>query len=478
MVLAACGVEAGSKALGPAPQDGVIGSDVGPGSAGTSTTEATTTTIPPTKQTIEGTDGNPTNDIIGNAVTDLEAFWADAYPEAYLGAYRPLSGGLHAIDRSTDPRTVPCAQGVRDIGDLLDNAFYCPDDDAVVWDQQGFMPAIADKYGSFTAAVVIAHEWGHAIQERAGFRAPAVVTELQADCFAGAWTKHVADGDSTLFTVSTDQLDTSLAGILSLRDAAGSTADDPFAHGSGFDRVGAFQDGFEKGVTRCAAYRTGDPEPFQWEFSASEIANQGDLPLSGPGADDDIVDLVFPSLDRYWKKTFPTVSGGSSWDPMGDPRPFTAGNPPTCDGKAVTDYSLFVCTPDRYVGFDITRTMPAAYEASGDFGVATLFATQYGLDVVDQLGSARSALAATLQGDCFAGAWAGNRLPGADDTQLPDDAKELTLSPGDLDEGVSVLLSFRSASDRARQGPGFDRVKAFRRGVLQGADACTAITGS
>lgn len=51
------------------------------------------------------------------------------------------------------------------------------------------------------------------------------------------------------------------------------------------------------------------------------------------------------------------------------------------------------------------------------------------------------------------------------------------LSPGDLDEGVAVLLSFRSDADRKRQGPGFDRV-AYRRGVLKGADACTDIKAS
>lgn len=48
----------------------------------------------------------------------------------------------------------------------------------------------------------------------------------------------------------------------------------------------------------------------------------------------------------------------------------------------------------------------------------------------------------------------------------------LVLSPGDLDEAVGVLLGIRSESDRIRQGPGFDRVRAFRTGVLQGAEAC------
>lgn len=55
---------------------------------------------------------------------------------------------------------------------MLNNAYYCPPSDAVVWDQEGFMPELAQKYGDFTVAVVIAHEWGHAVQERAKFLGP------------------------------------------------------------------------------------------------------------------------------------------------------------------------------------------------------------------------------------------------------------------------------------------------------------------
>jgi hypothetical protein len=39
-----------------------------------------------------------------------------------------------------------------------------------------------------------------------------------------------------------------------------------------------------------------------------------------------------------------------------------------------------------------------------------------------------------------------------------------------------VLLSFRSEGDRERQGPGFDRVRAYRQGVLKGPESCTSIS--
>ena len=469
LTLSACGVEAGQQdAVSTRSNDGIVGSDVGE----TPTTAPTTTAPPPpTDVDIIGSDGSELNDVIGNAISDLEAFWTDAYPEAYQAEYEPLSGGLFAIDSSTDPATVPCASGV-DISELLNNAYYCPPSDAVVWDQEQFMPDLAERYGTFTVAVVVAHEWGHAIQERAQFAGASVTTELQADCFAGSWVKHVDDGDSQRFAITTDDLDQALAGVLSLRDAPGGVADDPSAHGSGFDRVGAFQDGFEHGVTRCAEFTDGDPAPYEFPFSdQAEADTGGDLHLSGTTDRPGIVELAFPSLDAFWTDTFPTVSeDGAEWDPMGEPVAFDAASPPTCGGDPIDGYLLFVCIPDRFVGFEVGETIPAVYEQGGDFAVATLFATQYGLDAADQLGTADDEVSATLQGDCFAGAWAAALLP-----PDPPDAYQLVLSPGDLDEGVAVLLSFRSEGDRERQGPGFDRVRAYRAGVLRGAEACPGI---
>jgi predicted metalloprotease len=465
--VAGCGVEAGEElSAGIASGGGdVVGSDV----EETTTTEVTTTTLPETDVVIEGDDGSDLNQVAANAIADLEEFWDDAYPEAYGEPYEPLTGGVFAIDGGTDPSGIPCAGS--DISELLDNAFYCPPDDAVVWDQEGFMPALAERYGPFTVAVVIAHEWGHVIQGRTGYDEASVLVELQADCFAGAWTEHVIETQGERFDIGTEELDQALAGILSLRDAPGGSADDPFAHGSGFDRVSAFQDGYEDGVERCAAFTNGDPIPFQWPFSEAELDTGGDLPLATSDPDDDILDLTFPALDAFWAEVFPSVSGGDEWDPLGDPVAFDAGDEPECGGEQVEGFVLFVCIPDRFVGFELEQTMGAAYDQNGDFAVATLIATQYGLDAVNQLGSAEDEITATLQGDCFAGSFAAALLP--DDTGTgPFD---LVLSPGDLDEGVSALLSFRSEGDRDRQGPGFDRVRAYRRGVLEGPEACLDI---
>ncbi|MCB0971759.1 MAG: neutral zinc metallopeptidase, partial [Acidimicrobiales bacterium] len=367
-VAAACGVTAGERAVGeaPPPAEEVLGAEA----PDATTTEPAPTTAPEAADVeVIGGDGSDVDATAANAVADLEAWWAEQYPDLYGFAYRPLAGGVWAVDEGSDPAEIPCARGA--VAELLDNAYYCDVEDAVVWDQQRFLPSIAERYGPFTVAVVIAHEWGHVIQERARYDAPAVIAELQADCFAGAWAGHVAAGESASFAIDADELDRAVAGILSLRDAPGSQAEDPAAHGSGFDRVGAFGEGFDQGPARCAEYASGDPRPYQFPFvREQDRAAGGDLPLTGPGDGDDIVDLTFPSLDRWWTDTYPGLADGEAWEPMEGHVAFRPDNPPRCGDSVVQDFSLFVCVPDRFVGYEATETIPDAYDRNGDFAVA------------------------------------------------------------------------------------------------------------
>jgi len=479
-LVAGCGIEladgtdsfAGGGGSGPIGDEEVVGSDIEP----TTSSSPSTTAPPPLDVEVVGDDGSDLNKVASNAIADIEAYWAATYPEVYGTEYEPVAGGFFAIDSGSEPSTLPCSPGELDL--VLYNAYYCPPDDAVAWDQEGLFPDLAAQFGDFAIAVVLAHEWGHAIQTRAEVDEPTVTTELQADCFAGSWVSHVRTDESARFDISTEDLDLALAGILSLKDAPGSLATDPNAHGSGFDRVGAFQEGFEEGAGRCAAYTDGDPVPYQFPFSQSDLATGGDLPLTETtDAEGNVVAGIdtsaFSSLELYWADAFPDLSNGEEWAPLDDPVAFGPDDPPVCNGNAVDGFRLFLCVPDRYVGYDIEETMPEAY-AFGDFAVGVLFGTQYGLAVQEQLGTeAPNEITATLRGDCYAGAWAGALLPTeVDPTEFP---YELLLSPGDLDEAVAVLLSFRSDSDRDRQGPGFERVKAFRAGVVRGGEECVEV---
>ncbi|CAN5821067.1 neutral zinc metallopeptidase [soil metagenome] len=459
--LAACGVQAVDDAGTGRNGGDARGADIGP----TTSSTPLTTDAPPSAVEIVGDDGSELNEVAASAIADLDVYWGEQYPAVYGEEYDPIGGGFFAIDATTDPATLPCA--VPDIELVLYNAYYCPPDDAIAWDQEGLMPDLASQYGDFSMAVVMAHEWGHAIQERAGVTEPTVVLELQADCFAGAWARYARDDDRSRFNVSVEELDLALAGILALRDAPGALASDPNAHGSGFDRVAAFQDGFEQTAEACAEYTDDTVSPYQFPFSDRGSATGGDLPL------EEINTTAFESLEAYWDDVFPSVSDGGGWEPLEDPVEFTTADPPVCNGEEVTQFRLFFCVPDRFVAYDNAETMPDAHEL-GDFAVGTLYGTQYGLAVQEQLGGAPDdEVLATLRGDCYAGAWAGAILPEeVDQETFP---YELLLSPGDLDEAVAVLLSFRSDSDRHRQGPGFERVRAFRIGVVDGPASCATV---
>ena len=79
--------------------------------------------------------------------------------------------------------------------------------------------------------------------------------ELQADCFAGAWTGDVEAGNSEFFELVARR---PRQGRRRLPRAARRRRHrppaDPAAHGTGFDRIGAFVEGYEQGAERCAEY--------------------------------------------------------------------------------------------------------------------------------------------------------------------------------------------------------------------------------
>ena len=89
---------------------------------------------------------------------------------------------------------IPACQGHRTrYADVPGNAFYCLQSNFIAYDDVALMPRLAETFGTFSVALVLAHEWGHGIQDRAGNGdEQTVYLEQQADCFAGAFLSHVA----------------------------------------------------------------------------------------------------------------------------------------------------------------------------------------------------------------------------------------------------------------------------------------------
>lgn len=405
---------------------------------------------------IEGDASDPVNKIVIQAIADLEKFWGEHFPTVYEKDFEPISGGYYAVYPSSDPPP-PCAQ---DASEVAGNAFYCSTKDVVAWDAEGLLPELRERFGDFVIPVVMAHEWGHAVQARSNFTARTVTKELQADCFAGAWSKHAKEDG--VFDVTAVDLDTALAGILELRDTPGTVHIDPNAHGSGFDRVSAFQDGFDNGLERCKDYRDDEPMVLELPFSTEEdAAREGNAPY------DSIVNGVPYDIEDYFTQVYPELSNGKEWPPLRSIEPFHPDSPPACGGQSAEGFVLFYCVPDDYVGWDNVAGMPRVYEQGGDYAVATLLATQWGLAALTRLGDDSDEKTSTLRGDCLAGGYTASVI-----LYNRPETSTYHISPGDLDEGIKALLVFRGEGDVERQGAGWARVKAYRTGVIDGAVAC------
>jgi predicted metalloprotease len=395
------------------------------------------------------------NEVVTRSVKDVERFWAAQYPQLSRGAaFKPIQGGLHPY---TETKLPPACGD--EPNTYQPNAFYCPAGDFIAWDAQTLIPQLQRQFGPLLVGVVLAHEYGHAVQARLGLTdQPTVVVEQQADCFAGAWTADVLAGRSQAFSsVTAGQLDNTVAGLLLLRDQPGTPAQDPGAHGNAFDRIRALQDGVQKGAATCAAYRADNLPVTEVPFSSrQDAASGGDLPYA------DAVTSLTEDAQAYWARAYPELAG-KPW-PNLPVQPFT-GSPPACAAPdPAAGGSAFYCTEGDFVTFDNGGLGPQLYRSIGDNAVGMLLGDLFARAAQDRRGRSTSDRAGQLAVDCLAGSWTNDQLK-----RRPDQG--LTLSPGDLDEAVAALLAFGRAGEESGTSA-FDRIAAYREGVLQGLSAC------
>jgi predicted metalloprotease len=163
--------------------------------------------------------------------------------------------------------------------------FYCPGDQLVYIDLS-FFDTLQQQFGAegglFVNAYVIAHEYGHHVQNLLGINqqvtpgetGPASGTvrlELQADCFAGTWANHAEtvpdeSGQPLIAEITQDDIDRALDAAARIGDdfiqqnLGGGTVDqDAFTHGSSEQRQRWFTTGYETGdPAQCDTFATDD----------------------------------------------------------------------------------------------------------------------------------------------------------------------------------------------------------------------------
>ncbi|HEX6312326.1 MAG TPA: neutral zinc metallopeptidase [Acidimicrobiia bacterium] len=390
------------------------------------------------------------------AIADVQAFWAEALPATYGFTYEPIPDSrLYPYTESDPPPACDGTDRTTPYEDVADNAFYCSLDDFVAWDDQSLVPRLRQSYGDFAVALVMAHEWGHAIQARVDTRLRAtVVLELQADCFAGAWAGDVADRADGDLTLGTSDLDAALSGYLEFRDPPGTDARESGAHGNAFDRVSAFQDGFRNGTDDCADYETDPPEVTETGFTSQDDAvNEGNLPF------EDVFPLIADDLETYWSieatAPVPDVENGAGASCEGD-----------TDG-GVLDPGVEYCAGTNTIVYD-RAVLLDVHDEIGDFSVGMMIAAGWSSAVQHDLGEDLGTKAQHRRAECLAGAWAGSVASG-------DHSTDLSLSPGDLDEAIRTFVAVRG--DATGSGDtAFVRVEAFRTGFFGGTGACADLS--
>jgi predicted metalloprotease len=220
-----------------------------------------------------GADANKSDtcaiDLFTNSVQD---FWTTTYPKQVNGQYEPIK-----TVRFQGSTASACGQASSQMG-----PFYCPNDRLVYLDTTFFKDMLQGQLGAqggtFSIGYVIAHEYGHHIEDQLGVlgkirtqqgpKSDAVRVELMADCLAGVWAKGAQEtrdsqGNAIIENLTQDDIRLAIDAAQAVGDdriqkrTSGSVNTDTFTHGSAKQRVRWFDQGLAQGTIKgCDTFAT------------------------------------------------------------------------------------------------------------------------------------------------------------------------------------------------------------------------------
>ncbi|MBV9832707.1 MAG: neutral zinc metallopeptidase [Marmoricola sp.] len=202
-------------------------------------------------------------DLFTNSVQD---FWSRAYPDQTGKSYDEIRTVEFQGSTGSACGTAQEAMG----------PFYCPNDKRVYLDTSFFDDMLTGQLGAqggpFSIGYVIAHEYGHHIEDQLGLLArmrthqgatsDSVRIELMADCLAGVWAKGAqqtqdAHGQPIISELTQDDVARAVDAAQAVGDdriqkrTSGHVDTDTFTHGTAAQRVRWFETGMRVGTIRA-----------------------------------------------------------------------------------------------------------------------------------------------------------------------------------------------------------------------------------
>lgn len=199
------------------------------------------------------------------ATEDVQDYWTRAYPESFGSAYSPTKTVFFSQATNTE-----CGQATSQVG-----PFYCPLD-ALVYFDLDFLVQLQEQFGAtgdLAAQYIVAHEYGHHVQNLQGTNAQvnqqsqqnpnianrlSVAMELQADCYAGAWVHDanarglIEEGEVTNEAINAAE---AVGDDRIQQRTQGRIDPESWTHGSAEQRAQWFRRGFETGdPTQCNTF--------------------------------------------------------------------------------------------------------------------------------------------------------------------------------------------------------------------------------